>query len=571
MNGNRRPLFRAMALVFFLSFFGGPFLGVTLMARPGAVPAGEPTATTGQLEVRAVLIAGDLSLKPVPKHQFLVRPAGEGQAPIPVLTGFDGNLRQDLPPGTYRIESTAPVELEGKRFSWNLEFEIRAGAVTTLELSSDNARVEASAPAAAELDAAALYERFRGGVFKIVNDGGHGTGFLVHEDGLIVTNHHLIAGATYLAAKLDDRQKYQVVVVADDASHDVAVLRIHPDTVRGRPVLPFADDSPTRACVAVGDTVVAIGNPLSTDTILTKGVVSQVLADAMYSDVSINPGNSGGPLLDRHARVVGINTFGFGADRGPGLSGIIRIHVARGALDSALEAIKGKEPPSPRPLPVESTFRFSPESVKSMALARKRTMKDYHLEAGKIDVQVFTPVLIASDLLRGEQEAAEAHRKRRGGKEDEIGAGGGEVGQRVYNWQKNEDNFRPVVAVRAYPEVKLSAGSAFLMGLVGTGGKLRFKTDFDRMELRRGDQIVEPIHPGRIKEVVNVEGNVASMKDIGYWGLYEYPPEAFLSGAAITLRIWEQGVAEPHVLPLPEDLLSRVRDDYRPYLDTLAP
>ena len=117
----------------------------------------------------------------------------------------------------------------------------------------------------------------------------------------------------------------------------------------------------------------------------------------------------------------------------------------------------------------------------------------------------------------------------------------------------------------------MTAGSAFLMGMTGSGGKLRFKTDFDRMELRRGDQIIEPIHPGRIKEIVNVQGNVASMKDIGYWGSYEYPPEAFRPGAALILRVWEQGVPEPHVLPFPDDLLTRVREDYRPYLDTLVP
>ena len=570
MTGRRRPHWRPFVLVFVLSFSLAPFLGAT----PSAAWAGAPPATTGRLEARVVLVAGDLSLKPVPKQRFLIRPVGDGRTPIPVLTGFDGILRQELPPGAYRIESTAPVELEGKRFSWDVEFEIRAGATTTLELSSDNAHVETTVPAtpaAKELDAGALYERFRNGVFKIVTDGGHGTGLLVSEDGLILTNHHVIADATFLAAKLDDRHKHQVVVVTEDAPHDVAVLRIHPDTVRGRPVLPLADDPPDHAPVAVGDTVVAIGNPLTTETILTKGVVSKVETDALYSDVNINPGNSGGPLLDHHGQVVGISTFGLGADRGPGLSGITRIHLARRTLDSALAAMKGKEPPSARPLPVESTYRFPPETVKTMALARSPKMKEYHLEAGKIDVQVFTPVLVASEMLRGEQEAAQARQKRRRGKDEEVGAAGGDPGQSFYTWQKNQENFRPVVRIRAYPEVKMTAGSAFLMGMTGSGGKLRFKTDFDRMELRRGDQIIEPIHPGRIKEIVNVQGNVASMKDIGYWGSYEYPPEAFRPGAALILRVWEQGVPEPHVLPFPDDLLTRVREDYRPYLDTLVP
>ena len=147
MTGRRRPHWRPFVLVLFLSLSLAPLPGATPSAAPSAAPAGTPAATTGRLEARVVLVAGDLSLKPVPKQRFLIRPVGDGQSPIPVLTGFDGILRQELPPGAYRIESTGPVELEGKRFSWDVEFQIRAGATTTLELSSDNARVETTAPA----------------------------------------------------------------------------------------------------------------------------------------------------------------------------------------------------------------------------------------------------------------------------------------------------------------------------------------------------------------------------------------------------------------------------------------
>ena len=530
-----------------------------------------PAAAEGRLEVRVAVVAADLSLKPVPKHRLLIVSEVEGRGLLALSTGFDGSALQSLPPGRYRLRSEAPVEFEGKRISWDLPFEIRSGAPTAIELSNDNAHIEmVSAPGVPGrgLDTGALYERFKGSVFKILADGGHGSGFLVSSDGLILTNYHVIAESTYLSAKIDDRHKYPVKVMAQDANRDLAVLRIHPDAVRNLTVLPLAEDGLKPAAVSVGGRVVAIGSPLSTETVLTEGVVSKVADDTITSDVNINPGNSGGPLLSQSGLVIGIATYGIGGGGGPGLSGITRVHLARDLLATARSGMQGSEPPPERLLPVESTYRFTPDAVREMALARSPSPKGYHLEAGKMDVQVFTPVLVVSMALQGEREAAQARQKRRKGKSGETG-GAGEAGQHYYDWQKDESIFLPVVRIRAYPEIKMTAGSAFIVGLLGSGGKYRFKTDFDRMELRRGDAIVEPIHPGRIKEVVNVQGGGGSMKDIGYWGLYEYPPEAFNPGAPLVLRIWEQGVSEPRVMVFPAELLESIRADFRPYLDTL--
>jgi hypothetical protein len=114
--------------------------------------------------------------------------------------------------------------------------------------------------------------------------------------------------------------------------------------------------------------------------------------------------------------------------------------------------------------------------------------------------------------------------------------------------------------------MKLTVGSAFKMSMTGRGGKLRFKTDFDRMELRRGGEVVEPIHPGRIKEVLNLSAGAASLQDVTWWGLYEYRPEVFEPGAPLVLRLWEQGQAEPHEIALSEALLGRIRDDFTAYM-----
>jgi S1-C subfamily serine protease len=516
--------------------------------------------TTGTLSARVILVTADLSLKPVPKKRFRIVPHGADAASKELSTSFEGGIDIALAPGRYRLRTESAVEFEGKRFSWDVEFEIEPGSTTAVELSNDNAAIE-SGTVTTE---GALYERFKDGVFKVISDDGHGSGFLVSEDGLVLTNHHVVVDAFYLAVELDDRHKFGVEVLAEDPNQDLAVLRIHPETVRGRPVMKLADDAPGHPPVAVGEKVLAIGSPLTTETILTSGLVSKVEEEAIYSDVSINPGNSGGPLFSMRGEVIGISSFGLFGEAGSGVSGIARIYLAAPLLEEARARAAETEPPSARPLPMEPAWRFPPETVKTMALAEARELDDYHIEAGKLDVHFVTPVLLASMVIEEEREALEGRKKRkrkkRQGREDEETF---EPGEAFYEWQKDSDNFRAVVTVQAYPEVNTK--SAMAGTLIGRG-KLRFKTDFERMELTRDDEIVEPIHPGRIKEVVSEKG----FKDVGYWGYYEYPPEAFESGAKVTLTIWEEDEPDPKVLVLSPELLEMIRIDLQPYFDNPA-
>jgi S1-C subfamily serine protease len=523
---------------------------------------GSPAAPTegdarGTLTARVILVAADLSLKPVPKKRFRIVPRGSDDATTRLSTSFEGEIEIALPPGRYRLQTESVVEFEGKRFSWDVEFEIAPGVTTALELSNDNASVGQGA-ATSE---GAIYERFKDGVFKVIADDGHGSGFLVSGDGLVLTNHHVVVDAFYLAVELDDRHKFRAEVLAEDANLDLAVLRVHSDAVRGRPVMKLADDAPDRPPVSVGERVVAIGSPLTTETILTSGLVSKVEEDAIYSDVSINPGDSGGPLFSLRGEVIGVTTFGLFGEAGSGVSGIARIYLAEPLLESATLRAGETEPPSARPLPVEPAWRFPIETVKTMALAQTRDVDDYHIEAGKLDVHFVTPVLLASMVIEEEREALEGRKKRkkkrRGDEDEEIY----EPGEAFYEWQKDSENFRAVVSIQAYPEIN-AKGAGSLIGR----GKVRFKTDFDRMELTRDGEIVEPIHPGRIKEVVTEKG----FKDVGYWGYYEYPPEAFASGASVTVTIWEEDVPQPKVLALSPDLLVIIQADLQPYFESAA-
>jgi S1-C subfamily serine protease len=141
-----------------------------------------------------------------------------------------------------------------------------------------------------------------------------GSGFVIDDKGTILTNEHVIDGATGVRVAFGDEKTVDARIVGQDASTDVAVLRVDPKQVDLRP-LPLGSATGLR----VGDPVVAIGNPYGLDRTLTTGVVSAkqrqlqapngwAIDNVIQTDASINPGNSGGPLIDGGGRVVGINS-----------------------------------------------------------------------------------------------------------------------------------------------------------------------------------------------------------------------------------------------------------------------
>jgi Do/DeqQ family serine protease len=142
-------------------------------------------------------------------------------------------------------------------------------------------------------------------------EGGLGSGVVVRDDGIILTNHHVIEGAGEIKVELSDRRVYDAKVVGTDPPTDLAVLRID---ARRLPSLPLGDSSAVR----VGDIVLAFGNPLGVGQTVTMGIISAKgrhtglndggFEDFLQTDAPINRGNSGGALVDLEGRLVGINS-----------------------------------------------------------------------------------------------------------------------------------------------------------------------------------------------------------------------------------------------------------------------
>jgi len=138
---------------------------------------------------------------------------------------------------------------------------------------------------------------------------GQGSGFLISNDGYILTNHHVVQGSSSVEVRLSSEKTYKGTVVGIDDSLDIAVVKIN---AKGLPYAKLGKSSDIR----VGDWVVAIGNPFGLSHSVTSGIISaknRALGSGPYddylqTDASINPGNSGGPLFNLKGEVVGINT-----------------------------------------------------------------------------------------------------------------------------------------------------------------------------------------------------------------------------------------------------------------------
>lgn len=144
---------------------------------------------------------------------------------------------------------------------------------------------------------------------------GSGSGSVIDQEGNILTNYHVIEGATKLAVSFGGQKNYAAQLVGGDPDTDLAVIRLIEKPRQPLTVIALGDSDK----LEVGQKVLAIGNPFGLDRTLTTGVISGLqrpirarnnrpIEGAIQTDASINPGNSGGPLLDSHGRMIGINS-----------------------------------------------------------------------------------------------------------------------------------------------------------------------------------------------------------------------------------------------------------------------
>jgi serine protease Do len=170
---------------------------------------------------------------------------------------------------------------------------------------------------------------------------GVGSGFIISEDGFILTNNHVVAGSSDIFVTLTDGKEHKARIVGTDSRTDLALLKID---ARGLKPLPIGESRSLRK----GQWVLAIGSPFGLESTVTAGIVSAINRDTgdylpfIQTDVAVNPGNSGGPLFDAGGRVIGINssiaTLSGGAAGSIGLGFAIPVNLAKHVAEQLVDS-----------------------------------------------------------------------------------------------------------------------------------------------------------------------------------------------------------------------------------------
>ena len=200
------------------------------------------------------------------------------------------------------------------------------------------------------------FDAIFGGRSGTQTSAGLGTGFLIRPDGVIVTNAHVVAGATNISVMLRDGTTYPARTIGTDEMNDLAVLQVQ---AKGLPVAPLGDSDH----LLVGEWAIAIGNPYgfmlgNSEPSVTAGVISGVgrnlvahgegpsaYFDMIQTDASINPGNSGGPLVNASGEVIGVNSSIYSTSGGSiGLGFAIPINRARRVAEDLLSHGRVRRP-----------------------------------------------------------------------------------------------------------------------------------------------------------------------------------------------------------------------------------
>jgi S1-C subfamily serine protease len=417
------------------------------------------------------------------------------------------------------------------------------------------------------------FQRLRNGVLTVWTEMGHGTGFVISPDGLVLTNQHVVGPSEYIALQFDAKRKIPAILLAADPEKDVAVLWCDLSAISEAVSLEIARPDELNPPIVEGERVFTIGSPLNQQKVITSGIASKIEKTAIISDININHGNSGGPLFNSQGQVVGITTFG-DIDRqgGPGVSGILRIEEAVSTIEIAKIKLTTTKRPVPSLLPVEPIDTFPIDALKSTLLQDKFDSKPYFFGDGDFDIAVITPALKYREEMESQMRAAKEKGKRNHKSEVAVQDSFRPLDD-LKNWEQYVGEYKPVLFIRATPKLRETGGSIFLRSLAASGGaynvpaKMRFKSDFYQMRLMCGSKEISPILPAKIAHVVDVRNGLVNATDATYEGFYEYPSEAIgPSCGQVNLLIFAEKKPTAAITKnLSEKTINRIYQDFAPY------
>ena len=531
------------------------------------------SAASGQelrvLHIKVVVVDAERKAMPVPRHALLISDNPASAPPRQIVTKVDGTADVRLRPGNYTVESDRPIVFHGKAYQWTQIVDIVAGRDAVLELTADNAEVEAATSAndsgaPLEADPSFLLPQWQDSVVALWTPSTHASGFLIDAKGLIATNQRVVGAATSVEVQLSPDVKVAATVLAADPARDVAVLWIDPRVVASVKPLPLGCAQAAKPPVVDGQELFTIGAPLREQKGMTSGTVSRVEPHSIASDFRLASGSAGGPVFTAGGGVVGITSIVDDKNESRrAASRVVPIDDACEVIASAEQKMKDGAPPDGTHLPVEPVRPFPVNALKDAAQRRAGSLSPYQMSSSDFDVAFMTPVLIYGAQSQSEQERG---RERRGGpRPPEAGPAVLRPLMDFGNWSEYVADFPPVLLIRVTPKLVESFWTTVARGAARTQGVAlpaikRVKSDFSRMRVFCGDAEVTPIHPFKLEQRV-------SETDAIYEGLYAFDPGALgpHCGPVKLVLYSEKEPAKGDTRPVDPKVLQQIWQDFAPY------
>ncbi len=445
-----------------------------------------------------------------------------------------------------------------------------------------------------------------GQVFNDVKDGvvtifaaGHGSGVLVHESGLILTNNHVVReNKGHIRVRFKQGAVVKGKILHQDRKHDLALVWVNLENVPDAKVIPIFEPPAGEPLVMVGEKVIAIGSPIEKyryEKTMTVGVASKYDKDIIHHDASINGGNSGGPLLNFDGQIVGINTFGE-SDRGQAIGGAVSITFAENILQENITKVASlTNKPSPELMPEMSQIRYPIDDLLKTKpyFFKKRKQKDYNFDSRYFEVSISTPAQGYYQLMKEENKRLKRRKKRAEKK-------GFEVTDDEYSFKNVAyyDSSNPVVTVQIIPKPKLTTSSKILSSVAFVGAlgataatfglgapllvapfmmkKHEVKKDFLAMSLvdTQGKKTCTALETGRApfsKDVVILTGSTyVDFIDKSYIGYYTFDSKCFESSSPLKFIINVEGNDDDRTIKIPDRTRQLIVRDFKPYWEHVA-
>ncbi len=542
-------------------------LATLLSAVPAAVAF---QASESILHIKVAVLDAQQKAMPVPRHALLISDNPPTTTPRRVVTGIDGTANARLRPGNYTVESDEPFAFEGKAYQWTQLVDIVAGRDAVLELTAGNAEIAPIAIGTTPLDTpveisvSSLLGQWQDSVVALWTPTTHASGFVIDNDGLVVTNQRVIAAATSVEVQLTSNLKVAATIVASSPEKDVVVLRINPALTSSVRPVPLACAADAKATVVKDQEIVTIGSPLRESKGPRFGTVSRVEPHALLSDLVIPAGSSGGPVFTSAGSAVGMTSVVDEEDlRRRGNARIVRVEDVCDVVAAAQAKLKDAAPPSEAHLPVEPSRPFPSDALKEAARRRVGSLSPYQMSSTDFDIAFITPVMIYGAQYQSEQMSARD--RGRAGRPADPGQTTVRPLMEFSNWSDYVADIPPVLLVRVTPKLvegfwtKVARGAAQTQGVALPPFK-RIRSGFSRMRTFCGDAEVTPIHPFKLEQRV-------SGTETMYEGLTVFDPAA-LGPSCSSVKLVLYSEKEPQkgeTRVVDARVVQQIWDDFAPY------